>query len=170
MVSVARLCPSDLLAITPQASQMLTVGIDTRETSLSEAEMLADQEEAWAIRDDGVLVACFGISEQFAGRQGVAWAVLSSGIGKAHLAMTRFARSRIVGSSLPRIEAIVRGGDAESILDHFPGLDSAQLLDAVMTLATPECVWARLCGLKPAHVLRKYGGLSETHILFERVN
>lgn len=170
MVSASKLHPDDLLAIIPQQSQLLTIGIDTRSTSMAEAEMLADQPEAWAIRNDGELIACFGINEQFPGRQGVAWAVLSSNIGKAHLAMTRFARSRIVGCGLIRIEAIVRGGDAESVLDHFPGLDSAQLLQAVMTLATPECVWPRLCGLKPAHVLRKYGGLSETHVLFERLS
>lgn len=170
MVSASRLEPADLMAIVPQQSQRFTIGVDTRETGAAEAELLAAQREAWAIRSEGALIACFGINEPFPGRQGVAWAVLAEGIGNAHLAMTRFARSRIEQCGLRRIEAIVRSADAEAILDHFPALDGAQLLDAVLALATPECVWARLVGLKPAHVLRKYGGFGETHVLFERLS
>lgn len=169
MVSAARLDPADLVAIEPQASQRFTIGIDTQATSIEEAELLAAQPEAWAIYSAGRLIACFGIRETFPGRNGVAWAVLAEGIGSAHLAMTRFARHRIEDCGLARVEAIVRGPDAEGIVDAFPGLDNGQLLDAVLTQSTPEMVWARLVGLRPAHVLRKYGGFLETHVLFERI-
>lgn len=169
MVSAARLLPEDLFALEPQASQRMTLGLDTRSMGQEEAELLCAQDEAWAIRSEGRLIAAIGISETFPGAQGVAWAILADGVGKAHLAMTRFAQSRIRGSRLVRIEAIVRGPDAESVLDHFPGLDNGQLLEACLTMATPECVWARLVGLKPAHVLRKFGASGETHILFERI-
>lgn len=170
MVSISRLSADDLLSIEVQSSQQMTVGIDTRSVTRQEAEELADQDEAWAVRSEGRLIACIGIRETFPGAQGVAWATLAPGVGRAHLAMTRFARDRIVRSGLKRVEAIVRGPCAESVLDQFPGLDAQQLLEAVLTMATPECVWARLVGLKPAHVLRKFGGLSETHILFERIS
>ena len=170
MVSILRLHPNDLMSIEVQASQQLTLGIDTRSCTLAEAEALADEREAWSVWDDGRLIACIGIRETFPGRQGVAWATLSTGLGRAHLTMTRFARERIVNCGLQRVEAIVRAADAESVLQHFPGLDAQQLLEAVLTMATPECVWARLVGLRPAHVLRKFGGIGETHILFERIS
>lgn len=170
MVSASRLFPCDLLALEPQSSQRMTLGIDTSALSADEAEILCAQQEAWAIRADGRLIACFGIQETFPEAQGVAWAILGERIGPAHLAMTRFAAGRIRKSPLSRIEAIVRGPDAESILDVFPGLDSAQLIEAAMTMATPECIWARLVGLKPAYVLRKFGAARETHVLFERIN
>lgn len=169
MVSITRLHADDLMSIEVQSSQRMTVGIDTRSVTREEAEELAEEREAWAIHSEGRLIACIGIRETFPGVQGVAWATLAQGIGRAHLTMTRFARERIVQCGLQRVEAIVRGPDAESVLDLFPGLDTQQLLEAVLTMATPECVWARLVGLKPAHVLRKFGGLSETHILFERI-
>jgi hypothetical protein len=170
MVSASRLTIEDLFALEPQASQRMTLGLDTALMSADEAEQLCAEDEAWAIRADGRLIAAVGIQQTFPGSMGVCWAILGDGVGKAHLAMTRFAASRIRQSKLARLEAIVRGPDAESILDHFPCLDAAQLLTAVMTMATPECVWARLCGLKPAHVLRKFGAARETHILFERIN
>jgi hypothetical protein len=169
MVSIIRLDPDHLVEIPVQASQRLTLGID-RDVSREEAEELADEAEAWSIFAQGRLIACFGIRETFPGKQGVAWATLADGIGPAHLAMTRFAASRIRQSKLKRIEAIVRAACAESVLAHFPGLDSQQLIDAVLTMATPECVWARLVGLKPAHVLRKFGASGETCMLFERLN
>lgn len=170
MVSVCKLDPGTLLSLEPQASQSLTCGVDTRSMEIEEAEMLCEQVEAWAVHSDGRLIGAFGINETFPGTQGVCWAILADGIGTAHLAMTRFARSRVVGSRLKRIEAIVRGPDAENVIDQFPGLDNGQLLAAMMATPTPECVWARLCGLRPAHVLRKMGALAETHILFERIS
>ena len=170
MVSFTRLQPEDLLSMQSQASQRTTLGLETQTYSIEDAECLADQHEAWAVRSQGRLIACIGIRETFPDAQGVAWADLATGVGSAHLTMTRFARSRIVGAGLRRIEAIVRGPDAESILAQFPGIDGAMLLEACMTMATPECVWAQLVGLRPAHVLRKFGLNGETHILFERIS
>lgn len=158
-----------LLSIHRQPSQHLQLGIDAQLTE-EEAEELAGEREAWACLDGDRLIACIGIRETFPGVQGVAWAVLAEGLGRCHLPLTRFARSRIEQSPLRRIEAIARSADAEAIIDQFPGLDGAMLLEAVMALPTPECSWARLCGLTPAHVLRQFGAASETQVLFERIH
>lgn len=168
MFEAVRLVADDLRAIEPQPSQRFTLGIDTRAVSDEEAGILADQPEAWALHSRGRLLACFGIQETFPGVQGVAWAVLGDNVGSAHLAMTRFARARIAQSRLARIEAIVRASDAERVLTRHPDLDAAQLLMVVMAVPTPECTWARLVGLRPAHVLRRFGAAGETHLLFER--
>lgn len=166
---VVPLNPSHLASIQRQASQQVQLGIDAT-LSEEEAYELASEEEAWACFDGDRLIACLGIRETFPAVQGVAWAVLADGLGRCHLALTRFARSRILGSRLRRIEAITRASDAEAILDHFPGLDGAMLLEAVLAQPTPECIWAKLCGLRPAHVLRCFGAASETQVLFERIN
>lgn len=170
MVSAIRLEPADLLAIEPQASQSFTLGIDTRNCPPDKAEELCAQDESWAIRADGRLIAAFGIYESFPGAVGICWAILCHGIGSAHLAMTRFAASRIRASHLPRLEGFARCADAEAILDQYPGLDSGQMVEAVLALPTPECIWARLVGLKPAHVLRKFGASGESVMLFERIS
>lgn len=158
-----------LMAFPRQQSQRVQLGLEVQVTA-EEAEMLCAQAEAWAIYWGGRHVACIGIAETFPGSQGVAWAALADGIGGAHLALTRFARMRIANSPLKRIEAVARAADAEAILDAFPGLDGAQLLEAVMAMPTPECSWARLVGLRPAHVLRCFGAAAETHLLFERIS
>lgn len=141
--------PIDALLIQRQASQRVQLGIE-RDMTLEEAVALAEGGEAWTAfdggrRTGGAIVACFGLRETFPGRQAVAWAILAEGLGGAHLAVTRFARARIAASTLARIEAIVR---AE---------------------VHAECVWAKLVGLKAAHVLRAFGAASETHVLFERI-
>lgn len=163
--------PFDLMAIELQASQHVTLGIETREVSIDEAEDLCSQPVAWSVRCAGRLIACIGISETFAGVQGVTWAHLAPGLGGAHLALTRFARRCIVDSGLARVEGIVRANDAETAIDHFPGLanDGQALLEAMLAWPTPEMTWARLCGLRPAHVLRKFGAAAQTHILYERI-
>ncbi len=147
----------------------MTLGLDTADVSREEAELLADETEAWSIFADGRLIACFGIRETFPGAQGVAWATLAEGIGSAHLAMTRFAASRIRQSRLNRIEAIVRADDIEGFVAAYGALDAQQMIEAVLATPTPECVWARLVGLRPAHVLRRFGASSETCMLFERL-
>lgn len=168
-IVIDRLTAGDLAAIVPQRSQRVTLGIETATLSVEEAEQLAAATDAWAIRAGDRLIGCIGIRETFPGAQGVAWATLADGIGGAHLAMTRFARSCVLGSALARVEAIVPAADAESVLDAFPGLDAQQLLDALLATPTPEMVWARLVGLKPAHVLRKFGAAAQTYILCERI-
>ena len=94
---------------------------------------------------DGRIVACVGLRETFPGRQAVAWAILACDLGAAHLAITRFARRRIIDSPLRRIEAIVRA--------EMPA----------------ECSWAGLVGLSPRCVLPCFGALSEPHVLYDRV-
>jgi len=144
-VQIAAMRPADMIEIQRQASQLVQLGIE-RHVSIEEAEQIADGPgEAWTARYHGRIVACLGLRETFPDRQAVAWAVLAEGIGGAHLAITRFARARIAASTLGRIEAIVR--------------------EAVPA----EGAWASLVGLAPAHVLRCFGAMSETHILCERI-
>lgn len=168
MFSAVPLHPCHFGLLDRQPSQLVQLGV---EVSMDDEEMyaLAAEREAWACYDGDRLIACVGIRETFPETQGVAWAVLASGVGRATLALTRFARSRILGSGLKRIEAVARAGDAEAILAQYPELNAAQLSEAVMALPTPECAWARLVGLSPAHVLRKFGQAAETHMLFERI-
>lgn len=144
-VAIAAMKPSDMLVIQRQASQLVQLGIE-RMVTPEEAEAIADGDgEAWTARYQGRIVACLGLRETFPGRQAVAWAVLADGIGAAHLAITRFARARVAASPLPRIEAIVR--------------------EAVPA----EAAWAQLVGIRPVHVMRCFGAMSETHILCERI-
>lgn len=166
-----RFQPADLLALELQPSQHRTLGLDTREASIDIAETLADNPVAWSVRRAGRLIACIGIDESFAGTQGVTWAHLAPDLGAAHLQLTRFARHCVETCGLARVEGIVRGPDAENVIASFPFLtdDGEGLLAALCMTPTPEMTWARLCGLRPAHVLRKFGAAAETHILFERI-
>jgi hypothetical protein len=132
----------DALAIARQPSQRVQLGL-VREITLEEAEDLANGGEAWTAEDADGIAACIGLRETFPGRQAVAWAILRAGLGRSHLAVSRFARARIAASPLARIEAIVK-------------------TDA-------EIAWAKLVGLTPAHVLRAFGQASETHLLCERI-
>ena len=145
MITIDPMKPHDALAIQRQASQLVQLGIE-RDMSVDEARALAEGNgEAWTVRQDGRIVACLGLKETFPGAQAVAWAILAERVGAAHLAITRHARQRIAASGLARIEAIVR--------------------EAVPA----EIAWAMLVGLKPAHVLRRFGQTSETHILCEYI-
>ncbi|WP_294277576.1 hypothetical protein [uncultured Sphingomonas sp.] len=145
MIAIAPMVATDALVIQRQASQRVQLGIE-RDMSVEEARDLAEGAgEAWTVRQHGRIVACLGLRETFPGAQAVAWAILSDRIGTAHLAVTRHARRRIAASPLARIEAIVR--------------------EAVPA----ELAWAMLVGLQPAHVLRRFGQNSETHILCERI-
>lgn len=169
---VRRLEPDDFAALERQPSQWLQLGADAT-PDRDDAEALAGQPEAWAAVEfpTGRIVALFGIVESFPGQQGMAWAILSARVGRHHLEMTRFARSRILASPLARIEALARGPDkAEAIARAFPALDPGQLLAAVEPFATAEMRWARLCGLAPVHVLRRYGAADETYVLCERIS
>jgi hypothetical protein len=163
------LAPRDLLTIERQPSQRRVLGLDGA-VSEEEAESLAAQPVAWTARLDGRIIACFGINQTFAPVQGVGWAILAAHIGPAHLALTRFIRTRVIlATTLKRLELFAIANDAEAILARWPELDGSQLLAAVMVRPTRECAWARLLGMSPAHVLRKFGQASETHVLFERI-
>lgn len=167
-----RLRPSDLLCFEPQPSQRTQYGVPTGEMSIEEAEAHASMASSWTAWAGERAIACMGILETFPGQQGLAWTWFAEGIGRHHLAVTRFARDEIVGKSrLPRIEAIVRCVDVEPLLEILPDLGRGELLAATLerNFRSPEVRWAIAVGLEPVHVLRKYGAASETHMLLERI-
>lgn len=133
---------ADAIAIQRQPSQRVQLGLE-RDMTADEARDLAEGGEAWTAMDARGVAACIGLRETFPGRQAVAWAILAAEVGPSHVAITRFARRRIAASPLARIEAIVR-------------------TDA-------EVAWAKLVGLRPAHILRAFGAQSERHVLCERI-
>lgn len=142
--SVRQMVAADADMIERQASQRTQMGIEGGMTAET-AQAFIDQGEAWTASFAGRIIACLGIVETFPGKNGTVWAVLARDIGAAHLPLTRFAKARVAESPLVRVDAIAR-------------------LDV-----TAECAWAKLCGLAPAHVLRKFGAMSEDHVLFERI-
>ncbi|CAN5484244.1 hypothetical protein BH09PSE4_BH09PSE4_19250 [soil metagenome] len=143
-VTIRQMDAADAMAIKRQASQRVQLGLEAQMT-LESAQDLVDAGEAWTATAGGRIVAVFGIGEQFAGVQGVAWAILAEAVGAAHLAITRFARARIAASPLVRIEAIVH---AERKADRK---------------------WAELVGLRLRTELPKFGALSEPHLMFDRI-
>lgn len=172
-ISFARLAAADLFEIVAQDSQKLWLGVPGT-CEPEQAENLASMPVAWcARRGDGSVLACFGISEHFPGRHGIAWALLSQPIGKDHLALTRFVRRQVEHAGLVRIELLARAADIEAtrafFAEHGAPVDSYAMVAAAMSEPTPECRWAVLLGFEPAHVLRKFGGASETYMLFERI-
>jgi hypothetical protein len=163
--------PAHALAIRRQDSQRLQLGI-VADFDADDAERIAAAPgECWAAVEGDRVVAVFGLIEVFPRRQATAWAVLSSDIGRHHLAITRFCAERIAQSVYRRIEAIVECEDVEPWIGRFPDIDQGELIEALMQsdLRTPGVRWALACGLKPAAVLRCYGQASETHMLFERI-
>ncbi len=146
-MTIRRMIPDDAARCAVQATQRVQLGRErpshmTRE----EAESIIVAGEAWACERDGHVAALMGIAEDYPGVQGVAWALLSEGIGAAaHLEVTRHARRRIAASPLVRVQALVRAS-----------------VDA-------ECAWALLVGMKFEAVLHAFGAKSEDHALFARV-
>lgn len=158
----------DLFDLELQPSQRLQYGLPVAGMTFEEAEAHAAQAGNWAMVDAGGAVrACFGITETFAGAQGLAWALIGAGLGpRAHLAMTRFARDEVIGKSeLPRIEAIV-------VCELSPFSTSSAphaLLAQALSRPTPEVRWSLAVGLQPVAVLRKFGAANEPHLLMERI-
>lgn len=144
IVTFVPMTPLDAVEIQRQPSQRVQLGL-VREMTEAEANDLANGGEAWTAWRDDVPIACFGLRETFPGVQAVAWAILADGLAGAHLAVTRFARTRILASPLVRIEAIVKAD------------------------VPAECAWAKCVGLTAAHILRRFGAASEDHVLFERI-
>lgn len=164
----ARLEPEHLLKIRRQPSQRTILGMDAA-MGEDEAEGLAAQEIAFSAFAGNRLLACLGIAEQFPGRQGVAWAIMAEGIGRHHVALTRFAQFLVANSGLARIECIAQANDIEHVIARVPDADPWAIVQAVLADPTPEIRWAIMVGFAPAHVLRRYGGLSETCLLLERL-
>jgi hypothetical protein len=172
-LSFAALAAHDLMDIVAQDSQKLWLGAPG-EPDWDSAEHLAAQPVAWcARRGDGSILACFGINELFAGKHGVAWALLSQPIGSDHLALTRFIRRAVQQCGLVRLELLAKAVDIEAtrafFAEHGAANDSWAMVAAAMSDPSPECRWAVLLGFEPVHVLRKFGGASETYMLFERI-
>ncbi len=167
MLEFRKLVPSDLTEIVLQPSQRVQYGLPL-EFDAEQAEALA-QEDAWTAVLDGRVVCCIVIAETFPGMAGLAMALFAENIGPAHVKLTRFARWLVAQSPLPRIEAVAQAHDAEAILQRFPDIDPYELLQAVLVQPTPPCRWAMMTGLQPVAVLRKYGALGQTHVLFERI-
>ncbi|MBT0667028.1 hypothetical protein HT136_01430 [Novosphingobium profundi] len=167
-ITLSRMSPDDLLRLKRQPSQRLFLGADGTITP-AEAEALAAMPQAWAVRRGSEPIACFGVSELFAGQHGVAWAMLAQGLGRAHLRLTRFVREKLAACPLRRIETFVRCVDVEGLLARSPGLDSGHLVSLAMLAPTAECRWAVRLGFTPAHVLRRYGAGDETYMLMERI-
>lgn len=174
-LSVIPMAPEHLMAIKRHPDQQVQCGIDMEATDAIAADlagvgMAQPWGEAWACFWRGDLVACLGLRVTFGtGTHAVAWAVIADGIGPAHLAVTRFARSRVESSPYRRIEATTLANDAEILVKHWGPLDAQQLIEAVMVDPTPECRLAKASGLLPAHVMRVYGADAGTYMLFERI-
>jgi len=141
------LAPGHVMAIQLQAAQVVEAGITTDDVTYEHARELAEQGSAWAALRGDEVICCAGIRETFAGRQGLAWAMLTDGLGvAAHLAVTRFARARIAECPLVRVECLIaddpanRGGK-----------------------------WADAVGMPREATLRKWGAASETIHVHARI-
>lgn len=163
-VVFSRMEARDLFAIERQPSQPRVLGAEAEDINWETAEVLAAQPAAWAGRQGNRLVALLGIGEQYPGKHGVAWAILAPELGAAHLAVTRKAREIIWNSGLNRVELIARAADTPLYLQRDRA-DMRWALDAKRI--TPECKWAMLLGMTPAHLMHGYGPDCEAHMLFE---
>lgn len=139
--------PVDAPRLHLQRSQHVCLGVTRIVHSIEDGRELVEGGPAWTAERacDGRVLCIAGFKELWPGRHAVAWAMLATGLGPAHLAITRYARDRIAEAPFDRIEAIVREG------------------------VSAECRWARLVGLTFIARLRKWGPDGETHVLFERI-
>jgi hypothetical protein len=178
-IEAVPLAAEHFFALEPQDSQATQYGLDPREMEWAEAEAVAANPGCYAVLRGLEVLACLGVSQTFPGAQGVAFGFLGKNIGRAHHALTRFARDVVIGQSpLARIEAIVRCADIpQSVLspdgclrteaEAPPG--QLPMMTHALQHATPQVRWALAVGLWPACVLRKFGAASETHMLLERI-
>jgi len=174
MLDVMPARPADLLRIERHPDQMIQLGLTGPIQSQDALAMCGvgeegDWGEAWACRWNGRLVACLGLRVALGGSHVIAWAVLARGVGAAHLAVTRFARSRVLRGHYRRVEAVALAADVEGVLGNVGPLDAQQLIEIALLAPTPEMRFAMLAGLEPSHVLRRYGAAGETHMLMERI-
>lgn len=165
-----RMRPCDLFLIDVQDSQTMFLGQDATPDDET-AETLAAQPVAWtAWRADGTVLACFGFSEAFPGRHGTAWALIGNGIGRDHLALTRFVRKVVAGCTLDRLDVLARCEDVEPLmLNGKAWPEGGALLRLALIEPTPQVRWCLMLGFEPAHLLRKFGGAGETYMMFERI-
>lgn len=169
MLEFDTLTADDLMSIEAQPSQRMVLGVNAR-IDRAQAQHYAAQIVAWSARRNGQILACFGINALFDYAHGVAWAVLAEGIGADHVALTRFMQHEIRTCGLPRLELLARCVDVELAVERVPDISGDELLRLVTKRehATPEVRWAMLLGMKPAHVLRRFGAAGESYLLLER--
>lgn len=159
---------ADVLAIEAQPSQRMTRQMEG-ELDFDAAAQLASETIAWSARRGGQLIACFGIYEKIPGLRGIAWCILAEGIGASHLELTRFLRSQIEGCQLRRVELYAVANSVEVELASLPDLDAGQVVAIAMSKPSPECRWAQMLGLRPAHLLRHFGEDGRSEMMFERI-
>lgn len=150
-VQIRAFLAGDVVQLALQPSQHMTLGVHKAVHSIEDGETLEAAGPAWtAIGADGRILCCYGFAyehrpSELTGGHALAWALLTTDLGPAHVAITRFARETIAASPIDRIEALVRADVAA------------------------ECRWAEMVGLELAAVLRAWGPERRTHLLFERV-
>jgi hypothetical protein len=153
-VRIREFLAGDAVQLVLQPSQHRHLGLTRPFHSIEDGRELEAGGPAWtAIGDDGHrsrILACYGFTylwppSEISGGHAVAWALLAEDLGRAHVAITRFARDTIAASPIDRIEAIVRADVAA------------------------DCRWAEMVGFVHAATLRAWGPERKTHLLFERI-
>lgn len=169
-----RMQPEHLLAIDVQDSQATFLGLPA-EPDMETAEELAAQPVAWTAWRGEQVLACFGFREAFPGKHGTAWALLGKGIGRDHLALTRFVRGVVEGCTLDRLDVMARAPEvedyAQAARDHGFWPTTGMLAEAAFDNPTPEMRWCLMLGFEreSAHLLRKFGAAGEAYMMFERI-
>lgn len=164
-VEFRRLEAADLFELEPQASQATWLGNPTSALTLEEAEGHASGPNSWTAWKDGKPLACFGVLDVIEGRQGAGWALLGSGLGRAHVALTRFVRDVVLGESpLARIDTF-----CPCALDRHNSGSQLELVSYALQHPTPEVRWALAIGFMPLCVMRRYGAAGETIMQLEIV-
>lgn len=135
----------DLNWLVLQRAQRMWLGLHTPQLDEDFGRDLVRAGPAWTIaNEDGWIVAACGYNEVNP-TYGIAWSLLSEGVGKYQVPLTRLVRSRIAEAPYNRIEALVR-------LDFPPALK-----------------WACMVGLEWKCVIERAGPEDEDYVLFERV-
>lgn len=171
-VDFVPLRPHHIRSIELQGSQQRPLGLEYEPGEEQIERMCSGPIAIAALEHDGHrgrVVACFGVVEQFGPMHGTGWAMLAQGIGRAHLAVTRYARDCIAFCDIPRLELLARCHDVEGLLTRHPDLDPGQIVAIACAEPTPEIRWGQLLGFAPAHVLRCYGAGGESVMLMERI-
>jgi hypothetical protein len=149
-VTIRPFVAGDVVQLDLQPSQHVALGVWKAVHDLEDGRELEGAGPAWTAIGGGRVLCCYGFAYEHppsekSGGHALAWALLTAGLGAAHLAITRFARATIAASPISRIEAIVR--------KDYPA----------------ERQWAELVGFTLAATLRAWGPDGETHLLYERV-
>lgn len=135
---------ADAVLLELKPSQHRELGLDEPVFTFEKAADLADNGLAWTAHEGSRILCCSGFRQLYEGHA-IAWAAFALDLGRAGIAITRFAKRQLAAAPFRRIEAIVEAGNDIAV------------------------EWATRIGLQPVHVLRRYGANDETHILFERV-